>query len=106
MAMVWSHFKRISSAIDNLPPEQDFELSHGLEPQISETSGSPRKNITKPFRALSRQAWLNLMLLTQVSCSLQTVWRYPVRWSFFRNWKLRGSVPKFLGALRPRNSPI
>ena len=34
-----THIKRISSAIDELPPKQDFELSHGSEPQISETSG-------------------------------------------------------------------
>jgi hypothetical protein len=34
-----THFKRISSAIDELPPEQDFELSHGSEPHISEASG-------------------------------------------------------------------
>lgn len=38
---IWmpTHFKRISSAIDDLPPGQDFEISHGSEPQISETSG-------------------------------------------------------------------
>lgn len=38
---IWmpTHFKRISSAIDELPPEQDFELPYGSEPQISETSG-------------------------------------------------------------------
>jgi hypothetical protein len=33
------HFKRISSAIDELPPDLDFELSRGSEPQISEHSG-------------------------------------------------------------------
>ncbi|KAK5121209.1 hypothetical protein LTR16_004377, partial [Cryomyces antarcticus] len=31
--------RKISSAIDDLRPEPDFELSHGLEAQISETSG-------------------------------------------------------------------
>ena len=38
---IWmpTHFKRISSAIDELPSKQDFELSHSSEPQISETSG-------------------------------------------------------------------
>jgi hypothetical protein len=34
-----TYFKRISSAIDELPPEHDFELSHASEPQISEASG-------------------------------------------------------------------
>ena len=38
---IWmpTHFRKISSAIDDLPSKQDFELSHGSEPQISETSG-------------------------------------------------------------------
>jgi hypothetical protein len=38
---IWmpTHFKRISSAIDELPPEQDFKLSQALEPQISEGFG-------------------------------------------------------------------
>ena len=38
---IWmpTHFKKISSAIDELPSKQDFELSHGSEPQISQTSG-------------------------------------------------------------------
>jgi hypothetical protein len=38
---IWmpTHFKRISSAIDELPSEQDFELLHSSEPQLSETSG-------------------------------------------------------------------
>jgi hypothetical protein len=31
--------QKISSAIDELPSKQDFELSHGSEPQIPQTSG-------------------------------------------------------------------
>ena len=31
---IWmpTHLKRIRSVIDDLPPEQDFDLSHELEP--------------------------------------------------------------------------
>jgi hypothetical protein len=35
-----THFKRICSTIDDLPPKQDFDLSHRLEPQISEGGGT------------------------------------------------------------------
>lgn len=37
------HFKRLSSAIDDLPLEQDFELSQQSELQLSEPSGLPQQ---------------------------------------------------------------
>src|SRR5436305_8367324 len=41
-------------------------------------------------------AGLNVTLVIYFSYSSRTLLRYPVRWTFLRNWKLRGSVPKSL----------
>jgi hypothetical protein len=39
--------------------------------------------------------------LPQIGGKKITMWRYPARRSFLRNWKLKGLVPNFLGALGP-----
>lgn len=91
------HFKRLSSAIDDLPLEQDFELSQQSELQLSEPSGPPQQFGNQilgqePGEQHSESSQVDFQPITP-DTSTQTASKKKRKGTWYCSWKIIGMKP-------------